>query len=559
MKSKKSLILIIAIVFTLGLSIIFMAIKANQGRNFSGPVSDGISRAAVAISNDTNNNTDLVKTISTPGVYVEEIPNHIRPIIGVETSVAGFIGITERGPLEPHLITSFSQFKDIYGEYLSDSYLAYSVEGFFDNQGEKLYVARVTSKDSQTAKREIIDGKKLLATIEAISPGIWGNGVSVIMSTGLNSKKDDPTYKLEVNYDNNISSDSGLKRSARVQPAAKITEIFEDVSFSETSSYSYKKTINTKSKLIRIDLKSKIIRSIPINDKEPIFLTKGFDGSSVQLSDYIGDSGQNGQPPKGLKALGDIDEITILYSPGAQDVPGLNQAMINQCESMKDRIVLIDTALGDDKNSQTTEYDSSYASVYSPWLSIFDPVTLKSKLIPPGGFIAGTYVKTDNTRGVNKAPANVPIQGVTGLERDISRGEQDEYLYKKINPIVNINARGIMACGIRTLSSDEEYKYINIRRYVNHIRESISDGFQWCKYEPWNATVESNIKTSLSNFLNKEWTNGALVGNSTRDAYFINVYRMKKPGESEDMITVIEVGLALIKPTEFHIIRMSFY
>jgi phage tail sheath protein FI len=557
MRSKRVFIFIMTVVFAIGLLIIYAAGKANQGKNASEAFILNSVKAPGEISVSAKNNTDFINAISTPGVNVEEIPESSRPILGVETAVAGFIGVTERGPLEPQLITNFLQFKDVYGDFYADSYLAYSAKGFFENEGKKLYIARVTSADAQTAKRELTDGTRVLALVEAISPGLWGNRISIKVSTGLNSTDDDPTFKLEVKYyDNYIPSDAGFKGTRRVHPTARITEVFNDVSLSNLSRYSYNETVNSKSKLIKIEVKSWVSRSIPINDKDINFLTEGSDGSKIRLSDYIGDSGKNGLPPRGLNALGDIGEITILYSPNAQDVPGLNQAMITQCERLQDRIVIIDTAMGDNGYENATRYNSSFAAVYSPWIEIYDS-NHKSKLIPPGGYIAGTYVNSDNLGGVHKSPASVSIQGVIGLERTINRNEYDEYLFKKINPIVNINLRGIMAYGGRTLSDNAEYKYINIRRYVNFIRESISEGLKWTKYEVWGPSMESKIQASLTDFLNSEWAKGALRGNSPREAYYISIYRMKKPGESDELITVIEVGLALLRPAEFYIVSLS--
>ncbi|MGI6083931.1 MAG: phage tail sheath family protein [Acetivibrionales bacterium] len=557
MRSKSIFIFIMTVVFAIGLLIIFVAGKGNQTNVASEAVSINSVKESGEISVDEQSHIDSVKTISPPDVYIEEIP-YDRTIQGVDTAVAGFLGITERGPLEPQLITSFSQFEDIFGEYYDDSYLAYSVNGFFENKGEKLYVARVTSQDAKRAKRELTDGKRVLATVEAISPGIWGNRIAVKISPGQNSTEDDPTFKMEVKYyDNYIPSGAGAKGTRQIQPTARISEVFEDVSLSNLSRFSFNETVNSKSRLIKINVKSWVSRSVPINDRDISFLTKGNDGSRIQLSDYIGSSGQNGQPQKGLSALGDIDEITILYSPDAQEIPGLNQAMINQCEQLQDRIVIIDTPKGDNGYTQAPYYDSSFAAVYSPWLKTRDTKNNKNQLVPPGGFIAGTYVNSDREGGVHKCPASVSIQGAIGLERIISRNEQEEYLFKKINPIISTNSRGILAYGARTLSNSPEYKYISVRRYINFIRESIIEGLQWTKYEVWSPALENKIYTSLSDFLNNEWTNGALRGTGPREAYFISIYRIKKSGDSDELITIIEVGLALLRPAEFYIVKLS--
>jgi hypothetical protein len=130
MRSKRVFIFIMTVVFAIGLLIIYAAGKANQGKNASEAFIQNSVKAPGEISVSAKNNTDFINAISTPGVNVEEIPESSRPILGVETAVAGFIGVTERGPLEPQLITNFSQFKDVYGDFYADSYLAYSAKGF---------------------------------------------------------------------------------------------------------------------------------------------------------------------------------------------------------------------------------------------------------------------------------------------------------------------------------------------------------------------------------------------------------------------------------------------
>lgn len=172
MKSKIIIIIIIAFVFT-GL---FMPVDVSDGTRVSetgsSPVSDKLKQARLFMPDSTGDDSEFIDAAAylAPGVYVEEIPG-MQSIQAVETAVAGFMGQTERGPLEPQFIASFSQYESLYGGYTDASYLPYAVKGFFDNGGQKLYVARIVSAQAAIAEMMITDGKRSVASVEALSPG----------------------------------------------------------------------------------------------------------------------------------------------------------------------------------------------------------------------------------------------------------------------------------------------------------------------------------------------------------------------------------------------------
>jgi phage tail sheath protein FI len=114
-----------------------------------------------------------------PGVYIEEISIGAKPIEGVSTSTAGFLGQTERGPVDLRLVTGFGQFQQLYGGFLEDSYLAYAVDGFFRNGGQRCYIGRIAGKDAKTASAALKKGTETAIEVSALGPGDWGKRIAV--------------------------------------------------------------------------------------------------------------------------------------------------------------------------------------------------------------------------------------------------------------------------------------------------------------------------------------------------------------------------------------------
>lgn len=120
-----------------------------------------------------------------PGVYVEEYDSGAVPMQGVSTSTAGFIGVAQRGPVtgKPQLVTSFADYKRMYGGYLSDAkygaarYLPYAVEQFFINGGSRAYVMRVVAEGATAAQ-----AASGVLRFSAASPGEWGDMIRVSIS-----------------------------------------------------------------------------------------------------------------------------------------------------------------------------------------------------------------------------------------------------------------------------------------------------------------------------------------------------------------------------------------
>jgi phage tail sheath protein FI len=247
------------------------------------------------------------------------------------------------------------------------------------------------------------------------------------------------------------------------------------------------------------------------------------------------------------------------------------QSIAIHCENLGDRFAIFDVPkdakedklnLGEATLPQTT----NYAALYYPWIKVFDPPTQKAnpkgdglKIVPPSGHIAGIYARVDTQRGVHKAPANEAIMGASGLYVELSRAKQDGLNPQGVNCIRNLNGNTLV-WGARTWGGDSngEFKYINIRRLFNYLKESIDEGTQWTVFEPNSPELWAKIRRSVTAFLTMVWRNGALFGTTPEEAFFVKCDEETNPPEVRDAgQLIIKVGVAVVKPAEFVIFELS--
>jgi hypothetical protein len=262
-----------------------------------------------------------------------------------------------------------------------------------------------------------------------------------------------------------------------------------------------------------------------------------------------------------------IDEIAIVAAPGALDA-AVQLAVIEHCENLKDRFAIIDgqqTTTIDVTNIQGTVRDSNYAALYFPRIQVFDPVTAKDPatkgliFIPPSGAMAGIYARVDQERGVHKAPANEIVRGALGLEYLVSKNEQDGLNPDGINVIRSFEGN-LKVWGARTLGGDDngEFKYINVRRLMNFLRESLDEGTQFVVFEPNSPPLWQRINRAVTAFLTNVWRDGALFGTTPEQAFYVKCDETTNPPEVRELGQVItEIGVAIVRPAEFVIFRIS--
>jgi phage tail sheath protein FI len=396
-----------------------------------------------------------------PGVYVEEVPSAVRPIAGVGTSTAAFIGVAanlkawdpdkgvgmaarpsggayeQAAALTPQPLNSWTEFVQKFGEIQpANRYLAHAVYGFFDNGGTRCFVARVAAA------------------------GDLAKGVDTILGR------------------------------------------FES-----------------------------------------------------------------------------IDEIALVAAPLPPDVPAaaltaVQAALVAHCGRMEDRFAILDPVCDvagdnlvistDDSGIRRPAADpKGYGAFYFPWIEVADPLGAPGArvLVPPSGHVAGIYSRSDATRGVHKAPANEVVVGALGTRYPVSKILSGSLNPLGVNSIRNFEGT-VKVYGARTLASDPqgdpEWTYVSTRRLVNYLRESIDEGTQWVVFEPNSPELWSKIRRNVGAFLNTVWASGALLGTTPDQAFFVRCDESTNPAEVRDLGQVVtEVGVAIVRPAEFVVFRLS--
>jgi uncharacterized protein len=276
----------------------------------------------------------------------------------------------------------------------------------------------------------------------------------------------------------------------------------------------------------------------------------------------------------GLEALGEVDDIAIVALPdvGAYDDITLSAAaadhLIAHCEILRYRVGIVDAPAGSSINeirAFRSRFDTKYAAIYHPWIEILDPTERASQgapprrlLLPPSGFVAGIYARSDIERGVHKAPANEVVRGLTRFESNINKARQDVLNPDNINALRFFENRGNRVWGARTLSSDPEWKYVNVRRLFVYIEHSLDKGTQWAVFEPNNSRLWANIRETVENFLLVLWRDGALLGDKPEDAFFVRCDRTTMTqNDLDNGRLIVLIGVAPVKPAEFVIFRIG--
>lgn len=563
-----------------------------------------------------------------PGVYVEEFDSGAKPMEGVGTSTAGFVGLAERGPIEglPQLVTNFSDFKRKYGSYLSENefgeyrFMAYAVEHFFINGGARCFISRVSPSNSKCSTADVPEKDAPLIKIKAKNPGIWGNNIRAVISPASKAKtqvlevittsaakkyavkngagfhagdivkfvnaevvsynkvvkNQDNILEFETQFEEDVVDQSLLPQ--KVISTCEFTlevkfddlvEVYENVSFNlEAPNYLEKKT--AKSDLIEVTCLGNFDpATAPFNQlaaEQDAIVTVSFEGGSngsmdvISPADFIGDDNGAGKR-SGIQAFLDNDSISIMAVPGVTD-PNVQLTLVAHCENLGSRFAVLDVPKDakkiDDIMAHRDIFDSTYAALYHPWLQVFDPLDKKNLSIPPSGSIIGIYARSDNARGVHKAPANEVVRACVGLECQFNKGEQDILNPKGVNLIRAFPGMGIRVWGARTATSNSSWKYVNVRRLFIFIEESIKANTNWAVFEPNDEVLWVRVKRTIDVFLTGMWRNGSLAGSDPSEAFFVNIGReTMSQDDIENGRLICVIGVAPVKPAEFVIFRIS--
>jgi phage tail sheath protein FI len=159
---------------------------------------------------------------------------------------------------------------------------------------------------------------------------------------------------------------------------------------------------------------------------------------------------------------------------------------------------------------------------------------------------------------VYKAPADEIVNLALGLDQALGKAQQEVLNPEGINVIRFFEGRGYRVWGARTISSDPEWKYVNLRRYLAYLEHSIDKGTQWAVFEPNGETLWSGIRQAIEDFLWNEWRSGALLGDKPEKAFWVRCDRSTMTQADLDAGRLIAlVGVAAVRPAEFVIFRIG--
>jgi phage tail sheath protein FI len=553
-----------------------------------------------------------------PGVYIEELAGP-KPIEGVGTSTGAFVGFAERGPVnDPQLITNMTQFADTFGNFLPGSFLAYAVNHFFTEGGTRCYVVRAFKASANTNPNPDVATIMLrnegdtadVLRVSANSEGTWANKKISVRAEPHGFDPSDPApeadkqknkkFKLQVFFDGN-------KEPVETFDNLSMNEFQGDTPFPNQDHV--ERRINGISKYIAVsDVTQDTTKidppafplldgnKLPLplpNDKTVAEVLPTLDGGKDVLpfgganaiafaaSDLIGAAATATAKASGLRAFDAVDGINIVAIPDlvnsgfpAQDGRDATIAAFTYCENRKDCVFVADTPRGLSPQvalaykrgiapsaATGNAFNTKFGALYYPWIFVTDPLTGKRKLVPPSGAVAGSYAEADGRVGVHKAPAGTEdgyLNSAVEVERVITKGEQDTLNPNGVNVIRKFADAGVVIWGARTVSSDPEWKYVNVRRLFNFLEQSILKGTQGLVFEPNDPSLWKRITRDVTAFLKVQWMEGKIIGPTMEKAFFVHCNEQTNTPETMDLGEVITlIGICPSKPAEFVIFRIK--
>lgn len=520
----------------------------------------------------------MAATYGAPGVYIEEKPSGSMPIQGVSTSVAAFVGFTQRydpgngdptdaDGVKPQLVTSWPQYERIYGGFVKGAMLPYAVRGFFENGGGSCYIVRVPSG---------AEGQPpMLALTAANRPELASLKIYAREDHGARTEVEVVPAPPPAEGGEPPSDQFTL----RVYRDGEMREELTGISFGR-SPRTAEKTINDQSTYITVEIPN--MPGAPLAERVPApgryeltspppqpVKPQNLEGSETERTGYqglvIADSVTMVAIPDLITATtapdGTFDEAMYL---------AFQAQLADWCTNSRTTMAILDVPPGRSPTRarewrERLAKDTPFATLYYPNVVVRNRAPSNGSAngdfltVPSSGFVAGVWARTDAARGVWKAPANEELRGIAGLELPITDGEQAELNPKGVNCIRSFGAMGVRVWGARTLSqTDQSWRYINVRRLFNFIEESIRQGTRWAVFEPNDSDLWARVKRNITAFLRGLWMEGALVGATPDQAFYVICDETNNPKNTVDEgKLIIDVGIAPVKPAEFVIFKIS--
>jgi len=504
--------------------------------------------------------------LSSKVVIVEEEPK-VRGVPSAPTSVAGAVGITERGPIgEAVLCTSFDEFQTRFGGFTPDSDLALAAMGFFENGGAMLWVVRtvhyndVSDAASATAVRAsglLVVGAGEAVRAEGKDPGAYANRTEVEVRAASNGSAS--AFDLLI-IDDGVYRETFVNLSMDPDDARYIERIVNDV----------------RSGSLHIRLVDQLLPGAPVPQPQIVGLAGGGDGLvGIDDSDFTGS-----EPAKtGLHALDQVQELSLLLVPG-RATPAVHNAMLRYCEVDRDGTVfaILDPPADQSATDIVTyvsttaalEGLSEFGAIYWPHVKVLNPRksvfgSADQITVAPSGIVAGVFARTDSAHpgGVYDPPAGIEagrMFGVLGFETDevLEENKRDIVYPHRINPLTTGPGLPRFVDGSRTLKADGNFPYISERRGVIFIERSVKQGLEFARHKNNTEGLRAQVRRTITAFLLAQMNNGAFRSREPAKAFFVDVSeQLNTPAVVFSGRLIARVGLATNKPAEFIVLRIS--
>ena len=508
-----------------------------------------------------------------PGVYIEEIPSGVRTITGVATSITAFIGRALSGPVnEPTTINSFSDYERSFGGLWIDSTMSYAVRDFYLNGGSTAIIIRIINGGSTATVVLPTSTVGQNLTLSALSPGVWGNNLSV----AVNYNTADPTAPIT----SPLSPPAQALFNLVIFLNGVKAEEYLNLSTDPTNVRFISRVLAQSSALITTG--ASVIPSLLPSISSPTGIAatpnSGSDGSVLGTGDYNGSALNK----TGINALTKADLFNLLCIPPPTRLADTDSTVYANAVKLcvdKRAMLIVDpnfawgassataaaNAIGGLSSLGVSGTNARNAALYFPRVKQADPNRENQvDTFVPCGIVAGIFTKTDTTRGVWKSPAGIDaaLSGIQGLQVNLTDAENGQLNPLGINCLRSFPITGKVIWGARTLRGADqladEYKYVAVRRTALFIEESLYRGTQWVVFEPNDEPLWAQIRLNVGAFMHNLFRQGAFQGTTPKDAYLVKC--SKETTTQNDInqgIVNILVGFAPLKPAEFVFIKLT--
>ncbi len=551
----------------------------------------------------------------TPGVFIKEVSKLPPSVAQVETAVPSFIGYTQKAlengeslELVPKKITSLLEYETYFGaakkESISlkdtvengllltnpapDFLMYYSLQMYFANGGGPCYIVSVGSYSEAVDKAKLLLG--LVASEDAEESTL------VLFPDAISLSDPDKFHSL---YQDAINQAELKNRFVILDTYKGDSKATIDFNGTPVNAVDYLREKNTNSKHAAAYFPHlKTVLNYSFDETVAIVHSGLQQGSSLPFyTEAIAQlaalkSQAQAQADLGLAAETEAviavleqtiaaienvnetaddkidvtdaqEELDMLYlgtggqasiAPSAANTVDIIDELITELNTTED-------VIGDAHDKTLNGLKTSNSSLYNQIKKAIESLNV---VLPPSSAIAGIYSKTDATRGVWKAPANVGLNYVKAPTEKISDEEQKSLNVhetgKSVNAIRTFTGKGNLVWGSRTFDSNSnEWRYVQVRRLFDMVEKSVQNATQKFVFNPNEANTWVRVKAMIENYLNQLWLSGALAGSKEQEAYYVKIGIGETMTESDINAGKmnIEIGMAAVRPAEFIILNFS--